>query len=69
MHCRGSMLAVQMYTAREFTRTGQGLSESLARIARFGYPAEQFSAVGCMAGAQPEVTAPAARQLLDDLGL
>lgn len=69
MHCKGSKLAVQMFTVRESVKTGAGLAASLERIARIGYPAVQFSAVGCMAGAQPEVTVQAARKLLDDHGL
>jgi sugar phosphate isomerase/epimerase len=69
MGSRGAKLAVQMYTVREFTKTGKGLAETLAKIAQMGYPAVQLSAVGCMNGETPEVSARQARQMLDDNGL
>jgi sugar phosphate isomerase/epimerase len=62
----GSILAVQMYTLRDFTRTREGLIESLAKVRAIGYPAVQISAVGAMSGAHPEVTAQEARALLDE---
>lgn len=64
-----SKLAVQMYTLRDFTKTAAGLAEALRRIRAIGYPAVQLSAVGAMAGEQPEVSALQARQMLDDNGL
>lgn len=66
---RGSKLAAQMYTVRDFTKTGKDLAETLARIAGMGYPAVQMSAVGCMNGDAPEVSARQARALLDAHGL
>ncbi len=69
MSKKGAKLAVQMYTVRDYTKTGKDLAESLVKIARMGYPAVQFSAVGCMNGDKPEVTAQQARKMLDDNGL
>jgi sugar phosphate isomerase/epimerase len=62
-------LAVQMYTLREFTKTREGFADALATIHGIGYPAVQLSAVGCMDGENPEVTAADARALLDQYGL
>ncbi len=66
---KGSKIATQMYTVREFTKTGKDLAETLAKIARMGFPAVQMSAVGCMNGEKPEVSAREARKMLDDNGL
>ncbi len=66
---RGSKLAVQMYTVRDFTKTGKDLADTLARIAGMGYPAVQMSAVGCMGGDNPEISAREARKMLDANGL
>ena len=63
---RGSKLAVQLYTLREFTKTGKDLAETLARVAGYGYPAVQFSAVACLG---KEISAREARTMLDDQGL
>lgn len=65
----GSKLAVQMYTLREHTATRKDLQSTLKRVAGMGYPAVQFSAVGCMGGDKPEVTAADAKKMLDDNGL
>lgn len=62
-------LAVQMYTLREFTKTAADLATSLKRVADMGYAGVQMSAVGCMNGETPEVTAAMARKMLDDNGL
>jgi sugar phosphate isomerase/epimerase len=62
-------LAVQMYTLREFTKTREGFVDALATIHGIGYPAVQLSAVGCMDGENPEVSAGEARELLDRYGL
>lgn len=64
-----SKLAVQLYTVREFTKTAAGFADTLARIQKIGYPAVQLSAVGCMNGETPEVSAVQARKMLDDHGL
>jgi sugar phosphate isomerase/epimerase len=63
------MLAAQFYTVREFTKTREGFQEALRKVAAIGYPGVQLSAVGCMNGDSPEVTAKDARAMLDDLGL
>ncbi|NLL83388.1 MAG: sugar phosphate isomerase/epimerase [Lentisphaerae bacterium] len=69
MSTKGKFLAVQMYTIREFTKTGADLAASLKKIAAMGYPAVQMSAVGCMGGETPEVSAAEAKKMLDDNGL
>jgi sugar phosphate isomerase/epimerase len=62
-------VAVQMYTLREDTRTGEGFREALRKCAEIGYPAVQLSAVGCMDGERPEVSPAQARAWLDEFGL
>ncbi len=62
-------LAVQMYTLRDLTKDAAGFEESLQMIHGIGYPAVQLSAVGCMDGDNPQVTAQMARDLLDENGL
>ena len=61
-----SKLSAQLYTLREHTKTAASFAESLRRVREIGYPAVQLSAVGCMNGDAPEVTAGQARRLLDD---
>jgi sugar phosphate isomerase/epimerase len=61
--------AVQLYTVRDFLATEHGFAESLEKIGKMGYPAVQLSAVGAMNGEYPAVSAPQARQMLDDNGL
>lgn len=63
------ILAVQMYTVRNFTKTAADFASTLEKIAAIGYPAVQLSAVGCMSGDEPEVDAAEARRMLDDHGL
>lgn len=63
---RGSKLAVQLYTLRDFTKTGRDLATTLERVAKMGYPAVQFSAVACLGS---EISAREARKMLDDNGL
>jgi sugar phosphate isomerase/epimerase len=58
-----------MYTLRDFTKTVEGLRNSLRKIREIGYPAVQFSAVGCMDGDNPEVSASDAKSMLDENGL
>lgn len=62
-------LAVQMFTLREHTKTAADFADSLERISAMGYTAVQLSAVGCMNGDAPEVSAAVARKMLDDNGL
>lgn len=61
--------AVQMYTVREFTKTAADFAESLKKCSDMGYTAVQLSAVGCMNGDAPEVSAEQARKMLDDTGI
>ncbi len=63
---RGSKLAVQLFTLREFTKTGRDLVTTLERVSKMGYPAVQFSAVACLGA---EISARDARKMLDDNGL
>jgi sugar phosphate isomerase/epimerase len=42
----GSILAAQMYTLREFTRTPSDIASTLARVRKIGYEAVQLSALG-----------------------
>jgi sugar phosphate isomerase/epimerase len=62
-------LAVQMYTLRDFTKTAKEFADTLKKVADMGYPAVQLSAVGCMSGDAPEVSAAEAKAMLDDNGL
>jgi sugar phosphate isomerase/epimerase len=64
-----SIIAVQMYTLRDFIKTREGFVESLGKISKIGYRAVQLSAVGAMNGERPEVSATEARTLLDEHGL
>ena len=48
-----SKVAAQLYTVRDFTKTRQGLAESLKKISRMGYEAAQFSAVGALGERKP----------------
>ena len=64
-----SKLAVQMYTIREFVKTGKELAESLKKVREIGYEAVQLSAIGAMEGEKPEVSATEARKMLDDQGI
>ncbi|MGC1478923.1 MAG: sugar phosphate isomerase/epimerase [Chthoniobacterales bacterium] len=64
-----SKLAVQMYTAREHTKTSSDLAKTLRKFRDIGYEAVQLSAVGAMNGESPEVDAATARKMLDDAGL
>lgn len=62
-------LAVQMFTLRDFTATGSDLATSLQRVAAMGYKAVQMSAIQCMGGDAPDVSAGQAKAMLDDCGL
>lgn len=66
MTTRGAKLAVQLYTLRDFTKTGKDLATTLERVARMGYRAVQFSAVACLG---KEISPREARKMLDDNGL
>jgi sugar phosphate isomerase/epimerase len=62
-------LAVQMYTLRDFTKTADGLKDSLEKIHQIGYRALQLSAVGAVEGDSPAVSISECKQMLDDLGI
>jgi sugar phosphate isomerase/epimerase len=62
-------VAAQLYTVRDYTQDAASLATTLERVAKIGYRAVQFSAVGAMQGDSPSVTAKEARRLLDDNGL
>jgi sugar phosphate isomerase/epimerase len=62
-------IAVQLYTLREDTKTATGFREALIRCKEIGYQAAQLSAVGCMGGDAPEMSATECRVLLDELGM
>ena len=64
-----AQLAVQMFTVREFTNSASELAETLKKCSDIGYKAVQMSAVACMNGDDPEVSAEQARAMLDDNGL
>lgn len=66
---RGMRIAAQMYTLRDYTTTASGLEEALGVLHGIGYEGVQLSAVGCMNGDQPQVTADQAREWLDANGL
>ena len=62
-------LAAQLYTVRHLTGTREGFEDCLRRVAEIGYAGVQLSAVGCMNGDDPEVSASEARTMLDRHGL
>jgi sugar phosphate isomerase/epimerase len=62
-------IGLQLYTMREFTKDVGGFREVLRRASAMGYQGVQLSAVGCMAGDEPELNAVAAREMLDEFGL
>ncbi len=64
-----SKLAAQLYTLREYTKTAEMFEASLRACHEIGYAGVQLSAVGCMNGDDPEVSAGKAREMLDSFGL
>jgi len=64
-----NQLAAQMYTLRDHAKTAEGFAECLEILHGIGYAGVQLSAVGCMDGDSPEVTAAQAREMLDANGL
>ena len=64
-----SKVAAQMYTVRDHTKTRQDLAESLRKVSSIGYEAAQFSAIGALESADPEITVHEAKQMLDDNGI
>jgi sugar phosphate isomerase/epimerase len=62
-------ITAQLYTVRDFTNSEMEFAQTLAKIAQIGYREVQLSAVACMSGDRPLVSANLARRMLDDLGL
>ena len=62
-------LAAQLYTLRDYTKTAEMFHSVLQVCHEIGYRGVQLSAVGCMDGEQPEVSATQAREMLDEFGL
>ena len=56
------VLAAQLYTVRDFTKTASDLAETLRKVANIGYTAVQVSAIGPIPHAE-------VKQMVDDLGL
>lgn len=64
-----AVIAVQMYSLRDYTKTSSDFLESLKKIRQIGYQAVQLSAIGAMDGASPQVSAVEAKKYMDDLGI
>jgi sugar phosphate isomerase/epimerase len=62
-------IAAQLYTVREFTKTAEQFDETLEILHGIGFAGVQLSAVACMSGENPEVSATKAREMLDSHGL
>lgn len=58
-----------MYTLRDYTGTAEGLDDALRMLHGIGYEGVQLSAIGCMNGDNPSVSAAQAREMLDANGL
>ena len=56
------VLAAQLYTVRDFTKTASDLAETLRKVANIGYTAVQVSAIGPIPHGE-------VKQMVDDLGL
>ncbi|MCB0093473.1 MAG: hypothetical protein KDE54_36540, partial [Caldilineaceae bacterium] len=57
-----AVLAAQLYTVRDFTKTAADLAASLKKVADIGYTAVQVSAIG-------PIPHEEVKQMVDDLGL
>ncbi|MBC8065434.1 MAG: sugar phosphate isomerase/epimerase [Chlorobia bacterium] len=62
-------IAAQLYTLRDFTTTRADFVDALCRVKAIGYEEVQLSAVGCMNGPSPEVSAADCRDILGEVGL
>jgi len=58
----GSVIAAQLYTVREFTKTPKDIAETMKKVADIGYEAVQLSALG-------EMDPQELRKVCDDNGL
>ncbi len=56
------VLAAQLYTVRDFTKTAADLADSLKKVQEIGYTAVQVSAIGPIPDAE-------VKKMVDDLGL
>ena len=56
------VLAAQLYTVRDFTKTADDLAASLKKVKEIGYTAVQVSAIGPIPDAE-------VKKMVDDLGL
>ena len=63
------LIAAQMYTLRDVCKTADGFRSALEILHGIGYDGVQLSAVGCMDGDNPEVSAEQAKEWLDENGL
>ncbi len=59
----GSVIAAQMYTLRDFTKTREDLAETFRKVADIGYQAVQLSAIGA------ELSAEEMKAMLGENGL
>lgn len=62
-------LAAQLYTLRDYTKTSETFQAVLQVCHEIGYAGVQLSAVGCMNGDEPEVSAAMAKEMLENSGL
>jgi sugar phosphate isomerase/epimerase len=62
-------IVAQLFTLRDFTGTADRLERSLDKLREIGYRAVQASAVGCMDGPKPEVTAERFGTMLASRGM
>ncbi len=64
-----SKLAAQLYTLRDYTTSAEKFQAVLQVCHEIGYAGVQLSAVECMNGDQPEVSASLAKEMLENSGL
>lgn len=62
-------IGAQLYTLRDLVQTREGLVQALDAVAEMGYEGVQLSAVACMDGDHPEVTADEAARFLQERNL
>ena len=57
-----NVLAAQLYTVRDFTKTVEGFADSIAKVSAIGYTAAQVSAIG-------PIPAADVKKICDDYGI
>lgn len=62
-------MGAQLYTVRNFTKTAEGLHDTLKRVSEIGYGQVQMSAVDALFAENPETDAKTVKTWLDDLNL